>query len=176
MRWGSQASLQHYTKDPAVQRDLWCIFVAFLCIRAHLWGWAYRALTKPDPFHPQDGMTWMLESISQVFWESSFWGHQIWQTRLRWLRPLFQIKIERKQHTVLVFQPGNIWQLSLSSLLFLLHPCTQAYKYTMESVAIPTQTQTSMHALALSVSFRSEIIPSLLGPVKLLQSLGAYSR
>lgn len=60
-----------------------------------------------------------------------------YDTRLRRLHPLFQVKMERKQHPVSVFQPGNNWQLSFSSLLFLLHPGTQAYEYTMESVTNP---------------------------------------
>ncbi len=92
---------------------------------------------KSDIFIQEDGMTWTLESTSQVFWESCFWGHQIWHTRLRRLHPLFQVKMERRQHTVPVFQSGNIWQPFFSSLLFLLQPRTQAYKYTMETVTIP---------------------------------------
>lgn len=79
------------------------------------------ALTSVDEiwyFHPVDGMTRTLESISQVFWESCYWGHQMWYTSLRQLHPLFKVRMERRQHTVAVFQSGNIWQSSLRSLLF----------------------------------------------------------
>lgn len=96
-------------------------FDASLSRFAHLCTFVRVALTTVDEiwyFHPWDGMTWTLESISQVFWESCFWGHQIWHTRLRRLHPLFQVKMERRQHTVPVFQSGNIWQLSFSSLFF----------------------------------------------------------
>lgn len=88
-------------------------------------------------FHPRDGMTWPLGSKSQVFWVSCFWGHQIWYTCSRQLHRLFQAKMERRQHTAAVFRSGNIWQPSFNAPLFLLQPRTQAYKYTMKTVAIP---------------------------------------
>lgn len=123
-----------------------------LCICAHLWV-AWTAVEEIWYFQPRDGMTWTLESISQVFWESCFWGHQIWYTRLRRLHPLFPVKMERRQHTVPIFQSGNVWQPSFSSLLFLLQPRTQAYKYTMETVRIPHRCKHQCtHSLCQSVS------------------------
>lgn len=48
-------------------------------------------------------------------------------------------------------------------------------QYTMEAVAIPHRRKHQC-VRSLSAGFRSEIIPTLRGPVKLLQSLSAYSR
>lgn len=64
--------------------------------------------TVDDIFIHGMGMPWTLESISQVFWESCFWGHQIWCTSLRQLHPLFQVKMERRQHTAPVFQSDSL--------------------------------------------------------------------
>lgn len=100
-------------------------------------GCAEQAWWKSDISIGWMGATRMLESISQVFWERCLWGHQIWHARLRWLHPPSSNKDGEEAAHCTGLQPSNTWQLSLSSLLFLLHPRTQAHKYTMGTVTIP---------------------------------------
>lgn len=73
-----------------------------------------------------------------------------YDTRLRRLHSVFQVKLERKQHPVSVFQCGNNWQLSFSILLFsyiLVHK-----RMNIQWKVLQTHTDANINAHVRSVS------------------------